>query len=351
MQDGSPEQIILNTQPLVAGVPLKSLEGDQTPAELFFVRNHYSIPQIDSSSWRLEVSGAVESPFTLTYDELLKMPSREVDVLLECAGNSRASVQPSIEGLLWDHSGVSSGSWKGVSVSQILKRSGIKGDGQEVLFQGADQGEERGDVGKSSYAMSIPLEKAMDPDTILAYRLNGEDLSPSHGYPIRALVPGWYGMTSVKWVTAVKVVATPHDGYHQSKYYVFQKPGDEDGAPKSRVSTMGVKSLITWPGRGDYLEKGSHLIRGVAWSGKGPVLGVEVSTDDGKTWQGADVKPSRSAYSWQSWQFEWKPKSSGYFLIRARATDTAGRIQPAQFDWNFRGFANNSIHVVPVTVM
>ena len=207
---------------------------------------------------------------------------------------------------------------------------------------------------EAPYVMSIPLEKALVLDSILAYEMNGQRLLPEHGFPIRAIVPGWYGMTSVKWLMGVSSLTKPHGGFHEADYYVYVPEGSTDGAgngagPK-RVTSMAVKSLITWPTRGLTVSAGAHTIRGMAWSGEGPISGVEVSVDNGATWRPARVKKSKSSYAWQKWEFVWEAAQPGHFLVRARATDVNGRIQPDKADWNFRGFANNSIHAVPVTV-
>ena len=180
--------------------------------------------------------------------------------------------------------------------------------------------------------------------------MSGEALSLEHGYPLRAVVPGWYGMTSVKWLTNMKVLGHAFDGFHQTKYYVYVNEGAEDDSSKERVTALQVKSFITWPGRGQLLLACTHQIKGVAWSGQGPVSQVEVSTDNGQTWQYANLADSTSPYAWQQWEFPWEANQPGYFLLRARATDKEGNVQPANFQWNYCGFTNNSIHAVPVEV-
>jgi DMSO/TMAO reductase YedYZ molybdopterin-dependent catalytic subunit len=342
---------ILSRDPLVAGAPLASLDTWVTPTSLFFIRTHFPfLPELDITDWRLTVEGEVERPLRLQYDDLWHLPSKELGCLLECAGNSRAAVQPPVEGLLWDHGGVGNARWKGVPLCTVLEQVGVKATAQEVLLEGADCGKERGASGESGYAMSLPLDKAMHPDTLLAYEMNGAVLSPEHGYPIRAVVPGWYGMTSVKWLRRIVALDQPFQGYHQSQYYVFIKEGVQHGAHKERVTSMRVKSLITWPNRGQVLSIGTHSIQGVAWSGQGAVSRVEVSTDNGRTWHPTNLQDSQSPYAWQQWKFQWQAIEPGYFLIRARATDAQGNTQPEQAPWNFRGFANNSIHAIPVEV-
>lgn len=341
---------VLSREPLVAGAALASFNGGVVPADEFFVRNHFPIPRPDTSSWTLTVSGEVKTPLSLGYDEMKRLPSKEIEVLLECAGNSRQAIQPSIEGLLWDHGGVSTARWFGVPLRNLLDQAGVLGSAREVLLEGADRGEERGEPGEIGFSMSLPMDKALDPDTLLAWEMNGELLAAEHGFPLRAVVPGWYGMTSVKWLSSIRVLDRPFQGFHQTRYYVFVEEGVENGLPKERVTSMKVKSFITSPSRGQILSVGRHDIRGVAWSGQTPVSRVEISTDDGHSWQPAFLEESESPRSWCRWAFVWEAHRPGYYLLRARATDQEGNIQPAKARWNFRGFANNSIHTVPVQV-
>jgi DMSO/TMAO reductase YedYZ molybdopterin-dependent catalytic subunit len=198
--------------------------------------------------------------------------------------------------------------------------------------------------------MSLPLEKALHPDTVLAYEMNGESLPAEHGYPVLLLVPGWYGMASVKWLVNIRVLNQPFRGFHENDYYVFVAEGERDTPIGQRVTTIRVKSLITWPGRGGLIPTGTHRIRGVAWSGQGAISQVEVSTDNGRSWHQAALQEPQSPYAWQRWEYQWKVRKPGYYLIRARATDDKGNTQPLQAPWNFRGYAVNSTHTVPVTV-
>ncbi len=291
----------------------------------------------------------------LRYDDLARLPSKELVALLECAGNGRATMRPPAEGVPWDYGAVGTARWTGVPVCTILEQASLRSNAKHVLFEGADFGKERTAPGalaprECSYAMSLPLEKALDPDTLLVYGMNGDVLSPEHGYPVRLLVPGWYGMASVKWLTNIRVLDRPFRGFHESDYYVFVAEGGTEDSLGERVTTIRVKSLITWPSRGGLVPTGSHRIRGVAWSGLGPVSRVEVSTDNGRTWHLGALQGSRSPYAWQQWEFQWKVAKPGHYLLRARATDEKGNTQPDQAPWNFRGYAVNSIHVMPVTV-
>lgn len=346
----SEDLTVMSREPLVAGSSLGSMEDLITPAINFFVRNHFPIPHLKSADWNLSVTGEVEMPGSLDLDALKQMPRKELLVLMECAGNSRASIQPPIEGLLWDNGGVSTARWTGVTLASVLEPAGLLDGAVEVVLEGADRGRERGVPGEMGYAMSLPIEKALHPDTILAYDMNGESLPQEHGFPLRAVVPGWFGMTSVKWLTAIKVLSQPYRGFHQTEYYVYVGEGHDNGAPKERVTSLQVKSFVTWPSRGEYLETGRHEIRGIAWSGQGPVAKVEVSTDDGRSWQIASLEESESPYAWRHWTSAWDAGRPGFYLVRARATDQMGNVQPVKAQWNFRGFANNSIHAVPVHV-
>jgi DMSO/TMAO reductase YedYZ molybdopterin-dependent catalytic subunit len=240
-------------------------------------------------------------------------------------------------------------------VAAVLKQASLRPKSTNVLFEGADFGKERTAPGvlaptEGSYAMSLPLEKALHPDTVLAYEMNGESLSAEHGYPVRLLVPGWYGMASVKWLVNIRVLNQPFRGFHENDYYVFVAEGERDTPIGQRVTTIRVKSLITWPGRGGLIPTGTHRIRGVAWSGQGAISQVEVSTDNGRSWHQAALQEPQSPYAWQRWEYQWEVRKPGYYLIRARATDDKGNTQPLQAPWNFRGYAVNSTHTVPVTV-
>jgi len=359
MSDKAPESVsqlrVLSQDPLCSAASLSYLDESVTPTSLFFVRNHFAVPRIDTPSWSLSVWGEVERPAMLRYDDLKQMPSKEVVCLLECAGNSRATMQPAAEGVPWDHGAVGTARWTGVPVRIVLEEAILRPGATDVLFEGADFGKEKTAPGalaprELSYSMSLPVEKALHPDTLLAYEMNGEALPPEHGHPVRLLVPGWYGMASVKWLVNIRVLNQPFRGFHENDYYVFVAEGSTDSAMGGRVSSIRVKSLITWPGRGELLSPGTHRIHGVAWSGMGPVSQVELSTDDSRTWHAAAVQEARSPYAWQHWEYEWETVRPGYYLIRARATDSQGNVQPLHAPWNFRGYAVNSIHVVPVTV-
>jgi DMSO/TMAO reductase YedYZ molybdopterin-dependent catalytic subunit len=346
---------VRSEDPVCASASLSHLDDELTPTRRFFIRNHFDIPRLDVSSWALSIWGEVERPFMLRLEDLKALPRKEMVCLLECAGNSRSVMYPPAEGVPWDHGAVGTARWAGVPLAAVLEQASLRPNATDVLFEGADYGKERTAPGvlaptECSYAMSLPLANALHPDTMLAYEMNGESLPAEHGYPVRLLVPNWYGMASVKWLANIRVLNQPFRGFHENDYYVFLAEGATDSPLGQRVTTIRVKSLITWPARGWVIPTGRHQIRGVAWSGQGTISRLEVSTDDGRSWHAGVLQEAQSPHAWRRWHYLWEVRKPGYYLIRAKATDAKGNTQPPQAPWNFRGYAVNSIHTVPVTV-
>ena len=333
---------------------LESLDAEVTPTRQFFVRSHFPVPRIDAATWRVVIDGDVERPLSLTLEDLRDLPHRTVQSVLECAGNSRMTVRPKPEGVLWGHGAVSAARWSGVALRDVLKLAGPKPTAIEVLFEGADHGAEPGVAREIPYQMSVSLPKALEDDTLLADGMNGTPLPPSHGFPVRAIVPGWYGMASVKWLTRITVTSERFAGYFRTRAYAYIREGDAPDTPTDPATTIRVKSLITWPREGQVLAPGPHRIRGVAWSGNGRVVRVEVSADPptakGGYWQDARVAPAPSPRSWVHWELLCDLPTSGFHVLRVRATDEIGNVQPAEAEWNFRGLGNNSVHSVPIEV-
>ncbi len=336
--------------------PLASLDPPTTPTDHFFVRNHFATPHVDVEAWRIRVEGAVDRPFELTYDELAALPRHEVEAVLECAGNSRSSVRPRPEGVLWRNGAVGTAVWRGVPLAALLQRAGVRPGAVEVLLEGADRGQEPGVKDEISFQMSITLSKALDDDTLVALEMNGAPLSRRHGFPARVVVPDWYGMASVKWVTRVVVLPEAFQGHFRTRAYAYIAEGDSAESEKRPVTTVRVKSLITWPKDGAVLPPGPLRLRGVAWSGHGRIVRVDVNLGglggprEEETWHPAVLLPAESPHSWTHWEFEGHAARPGFYVIRARATDEQGHTQPVQATWNFRGLGNNSIHAVPVEV-
>jgi len=348
--DSAGDLNVLSEDPLCAAVFLKNLDVPVLPNEGHFIRSHFPAPQINTADWSLPITGDVNNPLDLSYDDLLKMPSHEVINLMECAGNSRSTMQPPAEGVQWDNGAVSVSSWKGVSIKTMLEQAGLKASATDVLFVGLDSGDVPA-AGKSMpYEMSVPLAKLLDADTLLAYEMNGEPIPKDHGFPIRLLVPGWYGMASVKWLTKITVMDHPNGGFHELDYRFYPATDGKVDSDVTRVSSLKIKSLISTPVKGNILEPGKHTIKGVAWSGDGDITRVEVSTDDDRTWRDAKLDKPSGKYSWQHWEIDWDATNLGHSLLRSRATDSAGNVQPMLATWNFRGYEVNSIHSVPITV-
>lgn len=333
---------------------LASLDAEITPTNRFFIRSHFAVPKIDRATWRLTIDGQVDRPSTFTFEDLRDLPHRDLTSTMECAGNGRVTVRPKAEGVLWGHGAVSTAKWRGVPLRTLLEAAGVRPTAVEVLFRGADRGTEPGASGEVAYEMSISVAKALDADTLLVDEMNGEPLSPSHGFPVRMIVPGWYGMASVKWLTHVTLTDEPFQGHFRSRAYAYIYEGDPAERPKEPVTTMRVKSLITWPKEGTVIAPGPHKVRGVAWSGDSPILRVDVSTEpatgSGEVWRPARLVGRSTRHAWVQWEFYCDLPLAGFYVLRVRATDELGHTQPAQARWNFRGVGNNSIHCIPIEV-
>ena len=339
---------VVTEQPANAETPLQLQRGVITPNELFFMRNRFSFPQIDTSTWRLEIGGEVERTVSLTYRELLSMPSRSLTVTLECAGNGRTGMNPPAEGEPWQYGAASTAEWTGVPLAFVLEGVGLSEGVTEIVAEGHDGGHVSDARGEEPFARSLPVPKAFHPDTLLAYAMNGEPLPDEHGAPVRLIVPGWYGMASVKWLKRIHAIRGHFDGYFQVDRYVFVEPGD--GGLHRPVTEIAVRSIITTPHDGATAHLGNHLVRGLAWSGAAPVESVEVSVDGGQTWQPALWTSEPSRYAWRAWEFRWDATTPGPVILASRDRDAAGNTQPETITWNELGYGNNAIQRVAVQV-
>ncbi|HUG12009.1 MAG TPA: sulfite oxidase [Opitutaceae bacterium] len=343
--------IVREREPSNLEMPFGSLDGFITPVDRMFVRSHFSVPQIDVKTWRLKIGGDVGTPFELTYDEVLGMASRSIAVTMECAGNGRAFLTPPAAGAQWERGAVSNAEWTGVPLSEVLRRAGVKSSVREVIFEGADRGEIKdplGPAGEVHYARSMPLKKANE-DVLLAFRMNGEDLTPAHGAPLRLIVPGWYGMASVKWLTRVIASAQPFNGYYQTIDYAHWERGPS--APTLvPITEMQVKAQIARPGFADAVRAGElYRVCGAAWTTEAEISKVEISTDGGETWQNTHLMGEPVRNAWRLWEFDWKvPSELGKATLLARATDSAGRTQPTDRDQDRRSYIVN--HLLPIEV-
>jgi DMSO/TMAO reductase YedYZ molybdopterin-dependent catalytic subunit len=322
---------IVTTVPENSETPLEQVRSWVTPNRLFFVRNHFNVPDIHLTDWRLRVEGRVARTMTWSWDELSALPERSVFATMECAGNGRSFLQPQVAGVPWGAGAIGHAEWTGVPLRLLLQEAGLGSDATEVVCEGYDQGTESDHPQVMPFARSLPLSKALDPDTLLATRMNGEELEPSHGFPIRLLVPGWYGVASVKWLRRIEVIDHAFQGYFQTHKYTVQRPGAR-GLETCVVGPMAAKSEIIRPRADEVLGLGTNRLFGVAWAGPEAVARVDISTDGGRTWNGAELLGPQQPYSWTMWEYLWEVAEAGSYSLLARASSTGGQMQPGCHD-------------------
>ncbi|HLY81864.1 MAG TPA: sulfite oxidase, partial [Acidimicrobiales bacterium] len=341
--------VVHRAHPLNAETSIPALIGGVVmPNAHFYVRNHFQIPNLDPAGWRLEVAGMVERPLSLGLAQLQAMPSQTAVVTLECAGNGRATLDPSVPGEPWGLGAVSTAEWTGVPLIDVLDRAGLSPTAREVVFCGADSGSVDGRAGVIRFERSLDVEQLRDTGAILAFAMNGEALPLQHGYPLRLIVPGWYAVASVKWLTRIQVVGEPFTGYYQVDKYQYERQRD-GRLEKEPVTLQQVRSLIVEPRADQPIGRGETLIRGVAWSGAAPIARVEVSVGRGP-WQQATLLGDRQRGRWQWWQLAARLDTAGPITVRAKATDLAGRTQPDDPAWNAQGYGNNVVQEAVITV-
>ena len=323
-----------------------------TPVPHFFVRNHmYEPVQLDANEWRLSIGGEVEKPITLSLADLSKLETYSVVNTLECAGNGRSLHRPQVPGIQWGKGAVSTARFSGPRMRDVLHRAAVKPTGKHVMFRGLD--EVPGKV--PPFIRSIPIEKALDSDTLIATHMNGQPLTKHHGFPARALAPGWIGAASCKWLTEIKLLDAEFAGNFMNPSYRWPnqpvKPGDavkpEDTHP---LTALSVKSVIAGPTDGASVSSGKIIVQGAAWAGEADITKVEISTDDGTTWNPAKLGHDHSHYAWRLWTYDWKTTKSGDYTIQSRATDSQGRTQPSTPAWNPSGYLYNAIDQVKIHV-
>ncbi len=349
-----PELVTLAELQLAArnhGLPLEALRYPVTPVGLHYLLVHYDIPVVDADAWRLRVEGEVERPLSLSLEELYGLPQMEVVATMECAGNGRARLSPRPVSQPWLLEAVGTACWRGVPLRAVLERAGLGDRALELLFTGLDQGVEGGV--EQRYQRALPVEEALRDEVLLAYEMNGEPLPPQHGFPLRLVVPGWYGMTNVKWLASVTVLDRPFSGYQHERAYRLRLGEDDEGTPLTR---MQPRALMVPPGIPEFLNRERIVhsspirLEGRAWSGWAPIVSVEVSVDDGETWTRAELDEGvASPWAWRFWTFEWSPEP-GRYLVSCRAADAAGNGQPPGQAWNLGGYANNAVQQVVVSV-
>ncbi len=330
------------------GMPLEALRYDVTPTGLHYLLIHFDIPATDAATWRLRLDGLVERPLELSLADLRARERRTVPVTLECAGNGRARMRPRPLSNPWLFEAIGTAEWGGTPLAPLIEEAGVLPEAVELVFTGADRGVQGGVV--HDYQRSLQLSEARRPEILLVDEMNGEPLQPQHGFPLRLLVPGWYGMTSVKWLHRIEAVATPFDGYQQAAAYHFRDSADDPGVPVSRIR---VRALMAPPGIPDYftrkrlVDAGPVRISGRAWSGSAPVTKVEVGVDG--NWTEARLAEPVGEWAWRGWSFDWDARP-GERTLACRATDATGDVQPLESPWNYQGMGNNGVQAIQVTV-
>jgi len=339
-----PDLDVIRHDPYNAETPERALVESLTPSANVYVRTNFNVPLLDNSH-AIAVGGAVRSPFSLDVQAFKALPQRTITTTMECAGNDRLSMHPLPSGEPWRRGAVSTATWSGVPLRTLLDRATLNHEAVEIVVTAADTGDREDVVGLVRYARSIPIAEALQADALLALSMNGEPLTTMHGAPVRLVVPGWYGMASVKWVTSIDAVRTPFDGYFQQQRYVYDEPSGV--VP---VTRMRVKSIITSPA--DNGRSGRELlVRGWAWSGYGPITRVEVGLDGGNSWQDATISTPHSAHAWTPWECAMQAARIGRVSLRSRATDASGVTQPDAIIWNRLGYGNNAVRTIIVDVV
>jgi DMSO/TMAO reductase YedYZ molybdopterin-dependent catalytic subunit len=330
------------------GMPLEMLRHDITPVGTHYMLTHFDMPDVDTDSWRLEIGGLVDSPRSLTLADLQASASRTLAVTMECAGNGRTGLSPRPTNMPWGLEAIGTAQWTGVPLRDVISTAGLRPEAIELVFTAPDEGTQKGI--RHFYQRSLTLAEIDRPEVLLAWAMNGRPLEPQHGAPLRLIVPGWYGMASVKWLSSIEAVDEPFVGPQQASSYNIRKSPDEPG---QRISRILVRALMTPPGRPDFpsLERVAdaepQTVRGRAWSGGTPVAKVEFGVDG--EWTEARLDEPVGEFAWRGWSADWDA-TPGEHRLSCRATDADGRTQPLDQDWNVGGYCNNKVQTVRLTV-
>ena len=330
------------------GMPLEALRWPVTPVGLHYLLIHYDVPDVEPESWRLAIRG--ERELELSLDELRSRPAAEHTVTMECAGNGRARFDPRPVSQPWLNEAIGTARWRGTPLRPLLEEAGVPDGALEVLFTGLDRGVEGGE--EQAFQRALPLGEALRDEVLLAYEMNGAPLPPQHGFPLRLVVPGWYGMTNVKWLERIELVDTPFSGYQNRQGYRMRQTEEDEGVPLDR---MQPRSLMLPPGIPEFMTRdrtvpeGEVVLEGRAWSGLAPIASVQVSADGGASWAPAELEPEGERWAWRGWTRRWRAEP-GEHLLCSRARDEAGNEQPLEMSWNLGGYANNAVQTVRVTV-
>jgi DMSO/TMAO reductase YedYZ molybdopterin-dependent catalytic subunit len=332
-----------------SGILLEALRHDVTPIGLHYLLNHFDVPYVPSDDWQVDVAGCVQQSVSLTLDEIKKLPQRTLRVTLECAGNGRAAMSPRYPSMPWVHEAVSTAEWTGTPLRYLLDRAGLADDAVAIAFIGADRGFDRGH--EHNYGRSLAREQALSDDVLVVWAMNGQPLPPQHGYPVRLIVPGWYGMASVKWLARIEALDRPYEGFQQVRTYMYRSVPD---GPATPVTLMRVKSLLVPPGIPDFYTRarlvnaGPTTLYGRAWSGAGVAIArVQVGIDG--VWHEADLDAPQGVFAWRGWRLAWQA-TPGEHELTCRATDANGEVQPLEQRSDVGGFGNNAVQRLRVRV-
>ena len=349
---GKEKLIVRSVRPPDYETPVALLDSWITPIEHFYVRQHMPTPAgLEAASWRLHVDGEVDTPLALTLEDLRRLPAASVTAVLECAGNGRAFFDPPVAGIQWTKGAVGNARWTGVRMSDVLKRAGLRSAARFVTMNGADRG-----LGQQpDFIRQVPIAKALHPDTLIAYEMNGQPIPPIHGFPLRAIVPGWEGAYSIKWLTTLTALDREFDGFWVASAYRYPTRAIAPGAavdPKDMAPLAGlvVKSLITRPLDGAVVGPGKIEVAGFAWAGETDIARVDISLDGGSTWQAARLTGDRVRYAWRRFEYGFSATRPQSYLIMSRATDANGRTQPMVPMWNPSGYLWNAPDSVRIEV-
>jgi DMSO/TMAO reductase YedYZ molybdopterin-dependent catalytic subunit len=349
---GKEKLLVRSLRPPDYESPVALLDSYITPLEHFYVRCHLPVPaNIDAATWGLQIEGEVATPATLSLDELRKMPSTTITATLECAGNGRAFFDPPVAGIQWGKGAVGTARWRGVRMAEVLKRAGVRNTGRFVVMNGADR-----PLGSmQDFVRQVPIDKAMHQDTLIAYEMNDQPIPAVHGFPLRAIIPGWEGAYWMKWLNNLRVIDREFDGFWVATAYRYPTrrvaPGAAvDAKDMAPLTGLTVKSLITKPLDGATLPSGKVDVGGFAWAGEAGISKVDISIDHGATWQPAKLTGDNAKYTWRRFEGQFNATKPESYLVMARATDSNGQTQPMAPPWNPSGYLWNAPDSVRVEV-
>jgi sulfite oxidase len=355
-----PNLVVLGDKPLVAETPEHLLDDDTTPTSKFFIRNNGQTPAMpsDPDAWKLTIDGEVNKPLEITLGELKKRQAKTFRMVLECGGNGRSFFAPQARGNQWTNGGAGCAEWTGIALGDVLRAAGLKPSAVYTANFGTDV-HLSGDATKQTLSRGVPIKKALDPQSMLVWAMNGKPLENIHGAPLRLVIPGWPGSASHKWLSKITVRDKVHDGQGMlgTSYRVAIKPmvpgGKADDSNFKILESMPVRGIVTSPANGTRYPAGTKAVklRGAAWAGDLDVQRVDVSIDFGATWQRTFLAPARNRYDWRRWTGSVTLPGDGYYEVWARATDTNGRMQPhIAGTWNPQGYGGNPMHRIAVLV-